>query len=613
MNEENNKRIIFFVGEIRAEYNYKLCRAFVEESRNRGYTVEIFQNFEMFGSNILFAYGEKNIAKIPDLTLYDAIAIASDTFSLSGYEEDLLSFFKNVPDNVPIVSLRKEMDGFYNVLIDDYSSIYNITKHCIKDHGYKNIAFMKGKPDLKDSRVRYRAFEDAMIQYGLPIKLEFVFNGNYWKNLGPQAVDHFLSGPEKPDVIICSNDYMGISVVEELLKRGYRVPEDIAVTGFDGVKESLITAVPLTTAKIDYTGIVKAFYKICENVWEGKEQNFTETVPSEIVFRDSCGCKHTDRKEIVNDLYEDYVMVNEVVLQSTFLYLNLENVKTMEDMFHNISINLECLNAKNRIYFCFNSPEEDNEDIPFTKTAVLRGIVSFNSVEYVNISFQRTDILPKDYRSEAMTVVNLHEKDVCFGYIVVEGQMERGLATFLENMVQGIVNWYSKTLITTQNEELKRDVEIDVLTQIPNRKRIDLAINQAHMNAVKNNVDFFICSIDMDNLKYINDTYGHQSGDIAIKAVAEIIYNTSKPIGIAARFGGDEFMVCYNTCNEEEVEANINEIQSNIQKYNAETKEPFSLSISIGYCKFQVGMVVSACIRKADELMYAEKRRKKKK
>jgi DNA-binding LacI/PurR family transcriptional regulator len=136
------KRIAFFVGCVRTEYHYKITEEMERLAYEKGYKLEIFQNFELFNSNILFGYGEKNLAELPDLSQYDAIGLAPDTFLLSGYEEALLSKFKTI-SGIPIVSIRKEVDGLYNILLNDYNAIYGITEHCITHHGKRKIAFMK--------------------------------------------------------------------------------------------------------------------------------------------------------------------------------------------------------------------------------------------------------------------------------------------------------------------------------------------------------------------------------------------------------------------------------------------------------------------------------------
>ena len=101
---------------------------------------------------------------------------------------------------------------------------------------------MKGRADLKDARERLDGYMDVMNRYGLPVTEHMLFQGNYWRDRGNQAVEWFLSGPEKPEAIICANDFMAISVLMALKERNIRVPEDIALAGFDdieGVEEEM--------------------------------------------------------------------------------------------------------------------------------------------------------------------------------------------------------------------------------------------------------------------------------------------------------------------------------------------------------------------------------------
>ncbi len=89
-----------------------------------------------------------------------------------------------------------------------------------------------------------------------------------------KAADYFtMELAEKPEVIVCANDYMASSLMNELIAKGFLVPDDIAVSGFDNIWESSITLPPITTVSVPVHDMVKQAVGLIEAMWRG------ETVP----------------------------------------------------------------------------------------------------------------------------------------------------------------------------------------------------------------------------------------------------------------------------------------------------------------------------------------------
>ena len=118
---------------------------------------------------------------------------------------------------------------------------------------------------------------------------------------------------------------------------------------------------------------------------------------------------------------------------------------------------------------------------------------------------------------------------------------------------------------------------------------------------------------DLDGLKNINDTYGHDVGDTAICYIADVLIKSCHNHEVFCRFGGDEFIVYAADCDEERAEKITDEIRSNIAKINASGSNPFVLSASIGHVIAipEENEDIFDFVNKADKVMYEEKKRKK--
>lgn len=122
---------------------------------------------------------------------------------------------------------------------------------------------------------------------------------------------------------------------------------------------------------------------------------------------------------------------------------------------------------------------------------------------------------------------------------------------------------------------------------------------------------FGVIYFDLDNLKTVNDQYGHEQGDFALKKTVEIVKKSLPESIIVARLGGDEFIGIFSATTQKEVVNVVTRIRYNINQYNEEKRHNYPISISIGYGLFdQPHDQFEAFISKLDQDMYADKKSK---
>ena len=119
--------------------------------------------------------------------------------------------------------------------------------------------------------------------------------------------------------------------------------------------------------------------------------------------------------------------------------------------------------------------------------------------------------------------------------------------------------------------------------------------------------------VDLDNLKKINDEFGHEEGDRVINQAAKILKDNSGKFFVV-RYGGDEFIVLGNVKTEKEIENYWAKVESDVESYNESSRRRAKISLTTGYKMFDVGPETSLeeCISVADNLMYDKKKAKKK-
>jgi len=161
-------------------------------------------------------------------------------------------------------------------------------------------------------------------------------------------------------------------------------------------------------------------------------------------------------------------------------------------------------------------------------------------------------------------------------------------------------------------EELLALSLTDELTGLYNRRRLFVLTEQYLKLSARTKKKLLLLFIDMDNLKWINDHYGHNEGDQALIALANILKKTFRESDIVARIGGDEFVVLLES-TDENAEIVLTRLDENIKDHNAKRSRCYNLSISVGTTQFDPEHPVSIdeLLSKADALMYAQKRGKR--
>lgn len=153
----------------------------------------------------------------------------------------------------------------------------------------------------------------------------------------------------------------------------------------------------------------------------------------------------------------------------------------------------------------------------------------------------------------------------------------------------------------------------DELTGLYNRRGFLLFAEQQWLQALRRKEQFVILYADIDNLKYINDTYGHSTGDGCLHEISDIIKRTLRASDVMARIGGDEFTALLVNCSQESARILVNRLKDNLKKKVLIKSRDYPLSLSVGMAHFDPSEQESIddLLKRADKEMYACKQRAK--
>jgi LacI family transcriptional regulator len=214
----------------------------------------------------------------------DGFAVLAKTVATA----DLELLARRLP--VVMIAGPREIDHLDHVEVANLTGERELTSHLIADHGLRRLAFVGGAADSPDAEARFHGYQEALRAAGLPAPDEPDARGDFTQAGGRAAVRSLLDLP-LPQALVCANDQMAIGALEVLERRGMRVPEDIAVVGFDGIPLGRVVRPGLTTVTQPMRLLGEtAVDLLAERLGGPTREPRSVMLPVTQTRRTSCGC-----------------------------------------------------------------------------------------------------------------------------------------------------------------------------------------------------------------------------------------------------------------------------------------------------------------------------------
>jgi DNA-binding LacI/PurR family transcriptional regulator/signal transduction histidine kinase len=232
----------------------------------------------------------------------DGIVSFSACVGLELDDPQLASFLKRFAP-LPIVSLGRTVRGAVsNVLVDNETGVRELVSHLIQIHGRRRIAYVRGPAGHAEADARYRGYREALALNGVPLDPQLVYQGSFDRRTAPLAVAALVDERKVEfDALIAANDYNAIYAIQELQLRGFTVPEQVAVGGFDDIRNASSIRPALSTVRQPMFRMGWETIARIVAVLRGEAVPKEVVLPTEMVIRRSCGCDATLRGERARD------------------------------------------------------------------------------------------------------------------------------------------------------------------------------------------------------------------------------------------------------------------------------------------------------------------------
>jgi LacI family transcriptional regulator len=215
-----------------------------------------------------------------------------DGLILMAAELDIETLAQNLPERVPAVLINADHDGsrFDTINIDNFRGAAAMTAHLI-DLGHRELRMISGSKGNRDAADRERGFFQALDRAGIPASADSVVQGDFTEVSGYRATEVILASPQRATAIFAANDSMAVGALSALRNAGLRVPEDMAVVGFDDVPIATYVNPPLTTVRVAISSLgacaTERLFQAIQSLNRHERQH--EVLPTELIIRGSCG------------------------------------------------------------------------------------------------------------------------------------------------------------------------------------------------------------------------------------------------------------------------------------------------------------------------------------
>ncbi len=609
-----------------------------------GHKLMVFNSFADYFQDSTPQNPTRAIFRIVNYDILDGIIILTETIKSSGVIEEIISCAKL--RGIPAVSILTPAEGCYNIVYDFRENFKKIIDHIIEEHNCKHIYFMSGIKGNDFAEDRLNCYRESMAEHGLEVDERGIGYGDFWDQPTYAVMDRWAKDVTlpKPDAIVCANDSMAIAVCLKLSEYGYKVPDDVIVTGHDGIEAEKCHSPRLTTAVTNIQGASIRAVDVIDEIMNGGHPSENEIVPSSLVLSESCGCKAMTSHSLNQTISQLSTTIGQ---QASFEnHLNMMAMRLSEENdFDEFRIHLaEYMESAwaHAAWICM-APDTMNpraltadelaDDTTYEppETRFFEGDKLVNVLSWekgskyipASITFDRNEILPnlmeKLEKHGMIFFCPIYFRNVPQGYIGLSSTLDNSPFKFTQtfmsylNMILEVMK--QKLFINSAVSQLKSMYILDFMTSLYNRRGFYSKIKPRLENCISLKYDLMVVSVDMDGLKSINDTYGHSEGDYAIRKLSNLLCQCADESTIVARFGGDEFVVAA-VCPDGEKTAKKfkNALKRKLDAYNEISDKPYKVAASVGISitKPDETTNLDELIELADSIMYRQKESRKK-
>ena len=590
------------------------------------YVLYVITNYSVFLDGMQFLHGgDSTIYRLLDILDLDGCIFESN---LSSNELTELLAEPLHRRGIPTLSINLKAKGTPYLQLDTRPAARELIEHLITVHGCTKINLVLSRGNSVVSQDIREAYEQILTERGITPDPRRVLMTIVSEHIGSEIYEHFdqLGVMRDAQAILCVHDVNAISICMEFQRRGIRIPEDIRVCSANYSGNSAAFRPRITGIDLMDRNAAKEACRLMDRMIRGEAIPERNTYDGIVRYGSSCGCENAPEAENADSIFQR-IILNKIQAGrqiSQMMRFNdlLEEVVSLDQLSDNIHEMMQgvgcssyfcCLNERDLAYIENTVCETKDLDTSTFDAGMV--VLAGDSERTGKLSRQKfplrqlapVPVLPGDM---VMVMPITHRLRV-FGYMVlINERMPLEIFNYRicqENIGSSIENLHRQIVLRNSIEELDRLHMKDQLTGMYNRFAL-----KRYSGFYTSRGEYSVAMLDLDNLKGINDHYGHLAGNHMITMAAQAIQESMGEDDLIIRYGGDEFLVL-STCTDEKTwETRRERINRNLEEISRQQALPYQPGLSLGYFVIRDESIpLKEAIALADSRMYRNKEARK--
>lgn len=376
-----------------------------------------------------FDRGEASVFQLIDYSVVDVVVIYTQCLKCRAIVEDILESAAQHHTPVFLVEPTERYSGGIRVTFDELDAFRDLVTHLVEDHHFTKLACIAGFKDNPASETREMMFRDVLKEHGIAFDEKWFGYGDFYAVPTRALTERFLKEPEGlPEAIVCVNDSMAIAVCEVLSEHGVRVPEDVVVTGFDGIVQEQYNFPRLTTCRRDMQVFGSYLSDLLEQAANGAAMKREYIFPYTLDISQSCGCCQRSMEAVSHAISSIYNRMNDSAQYDRSMNNMLTKLTFEHDQervydvlrYYIRSDAYLCMNAE-FIYDRFSQCDHTYENGAFTDE-ILSQRFFYGEQETKKEVISRKQLIPDWKRvlekPDPMVIYAVHNQQNVYGYMV---------------------------------------------------------------------------------------------------------------------------------------------------------------------------------------------------
>ena len=542
--------------------------------------------------------GAASVYSLMHFDLIDAVVVVYDSFSNRAIANQIISDAQS--QHKPVILIHGEKNGCWSITSDYADAYTSMMEHVIVQHGITDTFFIAGPRRNSESDKRLACYRKALENQHLAFHTGSVEHGTFQDASARKILQQLVSdGRKPPQAIFCASDCMAIAVCDELAQRGYRVPEDVIVTGFGGVPASEHVSPQLTTCREDDDALAQLTIQLVNEALTDDAIPCQRKNTYAVRYSESCGCRKNacgQHRKTAADLLKT---IDTMQMHEDHVFAQIDNMLEITDMNTLYTALRNCIPVNS--WVCMNSDFVASvvdsavaSRKPFSEELVVIRSVHSAGTHDSSGKIALRDMMPEmalRSKEDTISVINaIYTGNKVCGYFIMNTNDILADTHRIKRISKAVNIAFAVAVNHFHQQNIHLHIQRTALTNpisgMPNLKSAVQWFKGFSQHAENHRKALTFSEYGLPKYRYIMENYGVAAAEEALRLVAEALKAANPQNCYIAHIAEDEFAVINYYEDGDVISEIINKATSVffsiIEGYNNRSEKEYYVEVNCG-------------------------------